>query len=512
MLFKRESGILLHPSSLPGSYGSGELGPEALRFIDFLTRMRQSLWQVLPLTPPGTAFSPYQGGSSFAGNVLLLSLDLLELRGLLDPLDTSVIDAARQEEGPLDAARLTRKKLPLLRHAAAQFLAQLEGREENEFRAFQQRQGYWLRDYARYQALQRRFDGTPWFEWPMPLRQRDAAALAEVDHDLAVNIELEEALQFLFEQQWLAVRRHANRAGVRVLGDLPIFVSHDSADVWAAQKLFQLDSAGQPLAVAGVPPDYFSASGQRWGNPLYAWDEHRREGFQWWTRRVQRTLEMTDLLRIDHFRGFAACWEIPAEEPTAIRGRWVEAPGYELLQQLVNALGPELPIVAEDLGIITDDVVALREYFGLPTMRVLQFSFTGEEKLLPHHYPRNCVAYTGTHDNDTIVGWYAGVPDQTLASPAEVAAERDRVRRYYSTDGTDIQWTCMKALLESQCAAAVFPLQDVMGLGSEARMNTPGTVGPHNWSWRFRWDQLEERMVEGLAYITRAAGRNEQLR
>lgn len=510
MLFERQSGILLHPTSLPGPYGIGELGEDAFRFVELLARMGQSLWQVLPLTPPGQGFSPYHCTSSFAGNALLLSLDDLWQRGLLEPFDSDVLEGVRSDASRLDSARVAERKTPLLRHAAAQLLGNERGEVWDAFLAFRQKQSYWLRDFARYRAIGKNVAAaswTPWMNWPFDLRSREPAALERVDRELESAIAVEEALQFLFEHAWQAVHKRANDLGLRIIGDVPIFVAHDSADVWAAQHLFRLDAAGNPTVVSGVPPDYFSKTGQRWGNPLYAWDRHRADGFEWWLRRLGRTFEMTDIVRVDHFRGLAACWEIPANEPTAIRGRWVAAPGHELLSRVRERFG-NVPIVAEDLGIITDDVDALRDAFELPSMRVLQFSFGGEEKLLPRHYPDNSVAYTGTHDNDTIVGWYHGSVEDRVADAAEVAAERDRVRRYYATDGTDIQWTCMRALLESNCAAVIFPLQDVLGLGSEARMNTPGTVGDHNWSWRFRWEQLEERMVEGLAYITREAGRN----
>lgn len=511
MLFQRESGILLHPSSLPGPFGIGELGPDAFRFIDLLVAAKQSIWQLLPLTPPGNGFSPYQSGSSFAGNPLLLSLQTLQEQGLLEPLDSSVLDALRTEVSSIDTERVLLRKTPLVRHAAAQFVAEMSPRERELFNAFREEKADWLRDYARYQAIQRSLGGKPWCHWPEPLRRRDPRALASIDVELEAAIVVEEALQYLFESQWQSVRRYANERGVRILGDLPIFVSLDSADVWTAQHLFKLDEHGMPRVVAGVPPDYFSKTGQRWGNPMYDWGQHQAEGFAWWVRRVKRTLEMADILRIDHFRGFAACWEIPSSEPTAINGQWVVAPGQALFERLQAIWGSELPIVAEDLGIITDDVVALRDRFGLATMRILQFSFGGEEKLLPRNYPRNCIAYTGTHDNDTLVGWYAGDVNGSLLLPEQVLAERDRVRRYYATDGTDIHWTCIKALLESQCAAAIFPLQDVIGLGSEARMNMPGTVGGHNWTWRFDWPAVEERMIRGLRFLTEQAGRNSRL-
>lgn len=508
MLFERESGVLLHPSSLPGPYGIGEIGPEAFYWVEHLERMHQSLWQVLPLTPPGTAASPYQGRSSFAGDTMLLSLELLAQQGLLsiDDLDGAKVDA------PLEYETLALTRGTLLRRAAVQFLSDLEGEQSDLFEEFCLTQQYWLEDYARYQAIKNARAGDDWLSWPDELRKRDPAALETVDFELRNPIQVEKALQFLFETQWQSLRRETNRRQIRIVGDLPIFVALDSADVWASQHLFRLDSSGRPTAVAGVPPDYFSKDGQRWGNPLFDWEAHEREGFEWWSRRLRRTLEMTDVTRIDHFRGFAACWEIPADEPTAINGRWVPAPGRALFEALARELGSDLPIIAEDLGIITDDVVELREAFNLPTMRVLQFSFTGEEKLLPSAYPENSVVYTGTHDNDTIVGWYSGkLEDNSTLTASELEAERDRVRRYYSTDGTNIQFTAIRGVLATRASAAIFPVQDIMGLGSEARMNTPGTVGPHNWSWRFRWDQLTPGAMETIRAITRETGRNPRL-
>lgn len=509
MLFNRESGILLHPTSLPGPYGIGDLGPEAFRFVDWLSQSRQGLWQVLPLTPVGQGFSPYYCSSSFANNVLLLSLEALLEEGWLE-LPQGALAALRSPERTLNAERVLREKLPLLRFAAARFLAHAPPARRDAFEGFQREQG-WLRDFARYVALGQRFEGRSWSDWPLELRQREPEALARVDRELAEAIAVAEVLQFLVESQWQALRAHANRHGIRIVGDVPIFVAHDSADVWAAQELFHLDEHGRPTVVSGVPPDYFAKEGQRWGNPMYAWERHREQGFSWWLARLGRTLSMADIVRIDHFRGFAACWEIPASEPTAIHGRWAPSPGKELFEHFVRRFGPDLPIIAEDLGIITDDVVALRDGFGLPTMRVVQFSFNGQEELLPRHYPRNCVAYSGTHDNDTLVGWYHGSAEGRVLDAAAIERERDQVRRYYSTDGTDIQWTCIRDLLESSCAAVIVPMQDVLGLGSEARMNTPGTVGPHNWRWRFSWDQVEERMVTTLRQLTAGARRNEHL-
>jgi 4-alpha-glucanotransferase len=507
-MFRRESGILLHPTSLPGRFGIGDLGPECISWIKFLDDAGQRLWQVLPLTPVGSGFSPYHCGSSFAGNTLLLSPERLHQQGRLSAEDLQAIELPWHSR--LEPELLMRTKLPALQKAAEHFLNSASPEERDEFESFKAAERDWLVDYARYEAIRTERGESSWTKWPSDLKRRDAATLSAVDRELERAMARVQVLQFLFEQQWQSVRRLANLRKIRVIGDLPIFVALDSADVWAAQHLFQLDADGAPKVVAGVPPDYFSKTGQRWGNPLYAWEEHERHGFQWWKRRVARTLQMTDLLRIDHFRGFAGYWEIPAHEPTAINGRWVPAPGKALFTELERSMGSPLPIMAEDLGIITDDVVELRDHFGFPTMRVLQFSFTGEERLLPHNYPENCVAYTGTHDNDTTVGWYRGnSAKDSVETAIAVEEERDRVRRYYSTNGTDIQWTCIQRLMASKVVCVIAPFQDVLGLGSEARMNTPGTVGEHNWTWRFDWPQLQPKMLETLRQITRETQRNQ---
>lgn len=503
-MFRKESGILLHPTSLPGPYGVGELGPEARRWIDVLEAATQRLWQVLPLTPTGSGASPYQSRSSFAGNPLLVSLDDLVREGLLSDDEVA---SARTPPGRYVYDSVEKAKLPLLRLAARRLLERPE--YATDFAQFCAQHASWLTDFTRFEVLKAMHDDTSWTTWPHPYRSREPAALQEFDRRHANELRTEAALQFLFETQWQRLKLNANSRGIRVMGDIPIFVALDSADVWAEQELFQLDSDGQPTVVAGVPPDYFSETGQRWGNPLYDWPKHIAQGFDWWTRRVQRTLEMTDLLRIDHFRGFAAYWEIKASEPTAVRGRWVKAPGRALLQHLKDTFSQSLPIVAEDLGIITRDVDELRDEFGLPTMRVLHFSFGGEEKFLPTHYPRHCVAYTGTHDNDTTVGWFRATPPTTDPQARKAwLSERKRMQTFFHTDGTDIHWTCIRGLLEGRAAAVLYPLQDVLGLGSEARMNTPGTSGPHNWSWRFTWDQVTPSAVETLRVITEHAGRN----
>lgn len=504
-MFKKESGILLHPTCLPGPHGIGELGPDARRFIDVLEASKQRLWQVLPLTPPGTGASPYQSRSSFAGNPLLIGLDDLLAQSLLtsEEVDSAKLPGARLNTGLVEAT-----KLPLLKRAAERFVERLTPDNRQDFDAFCKQQAYWLTDFCRYQVAKELHNGAAWNEWPRALRLRQPAALQELDTRHAKELTLVAALQYLFERQWQDLRRYANSRRIRIMGDLPIFVALDSADVWGAQDLFLLDSEGQPTVVAGVPPDYFSETGQRWGNPLYNWPRHEAQQFEWWTARVRRTLEMCDLLRIDHFRGFAAYWEIKASELTAVRGRWVKAPGHALFSHLQSAFPQGLPIVAEDLGIITDDVDELRDAFNLPTMRVLHFSFS-KPKFYPSTYPENCVAYTGTHDNDTTVGWYYRKPQEdTVEAIAALEQERHNVREFFHTDGTDIHWTCIRGVMDTKAAAVFIPLQDVMGMGPEGRMNTPGTVGEHNWTFRFEWDQLKPEMLETLRIITEQTGRN----
>lgn len=506
-MFKKESGILLHPTCLPGAFGIGELGPDARRFVDVLEAGKQKLWQVLPLTPPGTGASPYQSRSSFAGNPYLLSLEDLCTQGLLT---TSELETAKIAGGRLETDLVEQRKGPLLKRAAQRFLEAMTRTQRTDFEQFCSQQAYWLTDYARYQVAKDLHGGAAWNAWPELLRSRDTATLRDFDREQAAAIRSVAALQFLFEAQWQQLRRNANTRGIRIIGDLPIFVALDSADVWSAQHLFLLDAHGEPTVVAGVPPDYFSEEGQRWGNPLYDWPRHVASNFDWWTNRVRRTLEMCDLLRIDHFRGFAAYWEIQASEPTAVNGRWVEAPGLAFFTHLRNTFGEDLPIIAEDLGIVTDDVDELRDAFGLPTMRVLHFSFSDDEKFLPSNYPVNCVAYTGTHDNDTTVGWFTRKPDVDTPEAREaIELEQHRVRQFFETDGTDIHWTCIRGLMEGRPDAVIFPLQDVMGLGSEGRMNTPGTVGTHNWTFRFEWSQLTPAMIATLRVITEHAERNQ---
>ncbi len=496
----RSSGILLHPTSLPGPNGIGELGADARAWVDFLASAGQRLWQVMPLGPTGYGDSPYQCFSAFAGNPYLIDLEALVADGWLDRADLEPLRLLPKDR--VDFGPLIRLKTDVLGRAAAAFTA---GRTTGpsgphaDYRAFVSANASWLDDYALFMAVKESVGGGSWTGWPVGLRRRDASTLAAAAVELAPAVERYKVWQFWFFRQWGALRAYAAERGVRIIGDVPIFVSLDSADSWANPHLFHFDAEGSPTVVAGVPPDYFSATGQRWGNPLYRWDVMRSDGFRWWIERIRATLAMVDIVRIDHFRGFAAYWEIPASEPTAVKGRWVTAPGTELFEALSEAF-PDLPVIAEDLGVITPDVEALRDAFGLPGMKVLQFAFGGNanDPYLPHTYDRNCVVYSGTHDNDTTNGWYAKAPE----------SERDRVRRYLARGDDNVAWDFVRLALASTADTAVVPLQDVIGLGSEGRMNTPGQAAG-NWSWRFTWDMIPHWVAPQLREMAEVYGRTE---
>ncbi len=471
---RRRGGILLHPTSLPGPFGSGELGEEARRWLDFLSAAGQRLWQVLPLGPTGYGDSPYQSFSSFAGNPLLISMSELRDQGLLSASELGPLTELPQDR--VDFGALIPLRNGLLRRAAARFLA---AGAEPGFHAFVQANRSWLDDFVLFMALKEEHGGGIWLDWPETERSRDPRALAVARERLADRLRELAVLQYWFFSQWEALRSYAAQRDIVIIGDLPIFVALDSADTWSAQQLFDLDADGQPRNVAGVPPDYFSATGQRWGNPLYLWDRHEADGFSWWIRRVEQNLQLFDLLRIDHFRAFEAYYSIPASEPTAIRGTWLPGPGQPLFTALREHLG-ELPVIAEDLGIITPEVEALRDANGLPGMRVLQFAFGGNPRdpYLPHNHVPRSVVYTGTHDNDTTAGWYANAGEE----------ERDLARRYLGAHDEQVPWQLLRSAYASVAEMALVPLQDVLGLGSEGRMNTPGQAGG-NWSWRFSWDE-----------------------
>ncbi|NBW87205.1 MAG: 4-alpha-glucanotransferase, partial [Planctomycetia bacterium] len=491
---------------LPGSYGMGEIGPEAHRWLAHLNGMSQKLWQVLPLGPTGYADSPYQTLSTFAGNPMLVSIASLREEGLLHEEDVKnfpPLPPGHVEYGPAILARSQ-----VLHKAATSFPRRASASLKAGQTTFEEKHAAWLEDFALFSVLKTAHGGGPWVNWPSPLVQREKSALADARKKYAKEIRHAKILQFLFHHQWFALRCEAKTRGISIIGDIPIFVAHDSADVWCHPELFFLEKNGQPTVIAGVPPDYFSQTGQRWGNPLYRWSVHEDQGYAWWIARLRSTLNLYDIVRIDHFRGFAANWEIPAAESTAIHGRWVPGPGKKLFDAAHQALG-DLPIIAEDLGLITPDVDALRDELGFPGMRILQFAFGPDqpEEHRPEGYPRNSVVYTGTHDNDTTLGWYRSAPGQdSTRTAADMAEERHRVRTYLGCDGGDINWDMIALALRTPSNTAVLPLQDVIGLGAEARMNVPGRPWG-NWQWRFRWEQLRPQAEERLEGLTRAANR-----
>jgi 4-alpha-glucanotransferase len=506
MSFPRSSGILLHPTSLPGCFAIGDLGPAAFAFADFLAASGQSLWQVLPLGPTGYGDSPYACYSAFAGNTLLISPEKLLEQGLITEVDLPEITTTFSSRLDFGAAHKT--KGALLAKAFANYQRTTDTEFRSEFETFAEQNASWLDDYAMFRALKDAHDGKPWYEWERSLVKRTPEALKRPRIELHDQIEAQKFAQFIFFRQWLELKAHCNRRGIQFVGDVPIFVAHDSADVWTNPDQFKLNSDGSPVVVAGVPPDYFSKTGQYWGNPIFNWDRMLADGFKWWIDRVRATLQLVDIARIDHFRGFAACWEIPGGDKTAERGRWVEAPGRELFTTIREALG-ELPIIAEDLGVITPDVEKLRDDFGFPGMRILQFAFSSDTKNidLPHNYHQNVVVYTGTHDNDTTVGWFNSVAGEGSTRTAEqIECERKFCMKYLRTDGKRIHWDFIHAVLASVANTAIVPLQDVLGLGSEARMNLPNSTSG-NWLWRFNEEDLTDELASELREFTNLYGR-----
>ncbi len=507
MTSARRSGILLHPTSLPGRYGIGDLGSEAYRFVDFLLDTGQRLWQVLPLGPTGYGDSPYQCFSAFAGNPLLISLEKLVEEGALSPADVEDVPSFPAHE--VDYGWVIHWKIPLLRKAAADFRERAEPSARDEFHAFCQEQAPWLEDYALFMALKDAHGGATWTTWEPDIARRQPEAVRRWREQQSAAIHAHKYVQFQFFRQWWALKTHCNAHGIQIIGDIPIFVAHDSADVWAHPEMFHLDEDGSPTVVAGVPPDYFSATGQLWGNPLYRWDVLAQSGYAWWIERFRTTLTTVDIVRLDHFRGFESYWEVPGGETTAINGRWVPGPGAALFEALRQALG-HLPIIAEDLGVITPEVEALRDQFGLPGMRILQFAFGTDPKardFRPFSYPRHCVVYTGTHDNDTVVGWFTSEGSgNTTRSAEDIAAERALVLKYLGTDGHEIHWDMIRLALSSVANTAIIPLQDVLGLGSEARMNIPSRPSG-NWKWRFTPDVLTDDVRQRLWEMTDVYGR-----
>ncbi|MFO8098239.1 MAG: 4-alpha-glucanotransferase [Salinibacter sp.] len=495
---RRVSGLLLHITSLPSAYGIGDLGPAAYRFADFLTRTDQRLWQMLPLGPTVFGHSPYSATSTFAGNPLLISPEPLHEYGLVTEDDLAPLRDLPADR--VDYAQVGPRKRALLDTAYDNFAHGNSSLDEAAFDQFRSDQSAWLEAYALYAALKDVYDGAPWTDWPAPLARYEAEAVDTARSEHADTVRKHAFWQYLFHRQWTALQAYCRTRDIRLFGDVPIYVAHDSADVWAHQELFQLDAAGNPTAGAGVPPDYFSPEGQHWGNPLYRWDLMRENDYAWWTKRMRHALNRFDLVRLDHFRGFDAYWRIPDDADTAIAGEWVDGPGADFFHALEEALG-ELPVVAENLGIITDSVEALREQFDLPGMKVLQFAFDTDpsNEFLPHNYGRNEVAYTGTHDNNTTVGWWH----------EELSAKNQAFARDYldlNASSAEVHEQCLRYLMASVADRVVTPLQDVLGLGTEARMNRPGEP-EGNWRWRVTPDQLTEETEELLSRLTRLYGR-----
>jgi 4-alpha-glucanotransferase len=492
ILTRRSSGVILHPTSLPGPHGCGDLGPHAYYFVDWLQTAGQSLWQTLPLGPIGPGDSPYMGSSAFAGNPLLVALEPLQERGWLA---ASALTQDFDDE-KIDFATLVPWRLHKLREAFAGFQAHAHAHEQGALQSWLAAEQSWVADYALFMALDQAHSPALWPQWPTALAQREPAALALARVEHAQEIAFWSFVQWQFDVQWLSLKRYANERQIHLVGDLPIFIAHHSSDCWSRPDLYELDSAGNPRVIAGVPPDFFSETGQRWGNPLYNWEAMKADGYQWWIERVQRQLKLADVVRIDHFRGFAGYWEIPASEPTAVHGRWMPGPGFALFEAIEQALGRP-PIIAEDLGVITPEVVELRKRAGFPGMRILQFAFFDDasNNFLPHNYERDTVVYSGTHDNDTVRGWWASC----------TAHERAFAAQYLNTDAEQVHWAMIRACSGSVANLALYQLQDVLGLDGSHRINTPATVGC--WTWRFRWDWVQPEAAQTLLRITAANGR-----
>ncbi len=495
MLTERASGVLLHISSLPSRGGVGDLGPAAYAFADFLARAKQQYWQVLPLTPTGYGNSPYSALSAFAGNPLFISIETLALQGWLD---WSCVESLPWPGGAADFDQAERCKRPLLQQAANRFAENAQGESRARFDAFCRDNIYWLDDYASFSVLRGLFDHAGWADWPMEYAQRTPDAMSRLQSEHGDRLLAEKVIQFFFQDQWQTLRAYCAERKIRFIGDMAIFVNYDSADVWTHPEIFELDSSRKALQVAGVPPDYFSPTGQRWGNPLYRWDVLASRDFDWWDARIRRALALCDLLRLDHFRGFEAYWSIPAEDETAIRGRWMKALGTELFAHLYKELG-DLPLIAEDLGVITPEVEQMRKSFGLPGMRVMQFGFSdrGAHIHLPHLCEENMVIYTGTHDNNTTLGWWH----------TTTGGEREAVAAYLHPGDDGIVWAMMRSAATSVARLCLFPMQDVLQLDGDARMNTPAQP-QGNWTWRYHPDALQPWITEKLTALTEVSDRD----
>ncbi|MBO6523146.1 MAG: 4-alpha-glucanotransferase [Balneolaceae bacterium] len=489
MRFPRSCGTLVHPTSFPGKYGIGDFGHEARVFLDFLERTSQTIWQVLPLTPTGYGNSPYASFSAFAGNPYLISPDILVSKGLLTKAEAAKTELPAKVEVDYDKA--FSNKDALFKIASERFYANLSAGDEKEFKAFKKENTHWLDDYVLFMACALHYKKQPWNTWDKDIAQRNPEALKAYKKKFKDEIELQYWMQYEFDNQWMDLKRYANKKNIRVVGDIPIFVDHNSSDVWANPKYFEVDAQGNRVLVAGVPPDYFSETGQLWGNPQYNWKELEKDGFSWWVDRFKHMFKTCDAIRVDHFRGFDEYWEVKADEKTAIDGKWVQGPGEKLFDTILKECG-ELPIIAEDLGFVTDGVEKLRDKYAFPGMKIIQFAFDADSKnaFLPHNYVQNSVVYTGTHDNDTTIGWFNQAPE----------GEKHRVRIYTKSDGAEINWEFIRLGMLSVSDQAIFPLQDYMNLDGAHRMNFPGTSSG-NWLWRYTdamFSSLDEDRIRFL--------------
>lgn len=495
MRFPRSCGTLVHPTSFPGKYGIGDFGNEARVFIDFLKDTNQTIWQVLPLTPTGYGNSPYASYSAFAGNVYLISPDILVKKGLITPAE------AKQAELPSGTTVLYdqafSKKDKLLESASDRFYENLSKEEEKNFKAFKKENKKWLDDYVLFMACAIQYNKQPWNTWDADIAQRKPAAIKSYKAKFADRIKRIYWMQYEFNNQWVDLKKYANDNGIRVIGDIPIFVDHNSSDVWANPEYFEVDEKGNRKLVAGVPPDYFSETGQLWGNPQYNWETLEKDGFSWWVDRFKHMFKTCDAIRVDHFRGFDEYWEVAAEEETAINGRWVKGPGEKLFDTILEKCG-ELPILAEDLGFVTEGVEKLRDKYAFPGMKIIQFAFDSDSSnsFLPHNYPQNCVTYTGTHDNDTTIGWFHSAPEQ----------EKHNARTYTRSDGSNISWEFIRLGMLSVADQAIFPLQDYMNLGGEHRMNFPGKPSG-NWQWRYTNQMFAQVDREQIRFLVDLSNR-----
>lgn len=497
MKFKRSCGTLVHPTSFPTPYGMGDLGPSAYKFIDFLEQSSQSIWQILPLSPTGYGNSPYASYSAFAGNHYLISPDILLQKGLLTEEEAKSKTVPLSSEIDYETAFSIKNRL--LQSASERFYSEASKNESEEFEKFKEENEYWIHDYVVFMACLEYFNKKPWNQWEDGLTKRKEKVINKYRKLLSDRIDYHYWVQYEFFNEWFDLRNYANEKGILVVGDIPIFVDHNSADVWSHPDYFEVDKDGNRVLVSGVPPDYFSETGQLWGNPLYRWKDLEKNGFDWWIKRFEQMFSLFDAIRVDHFRGFEAYWEVDAEEKTAVNGRWVKGPGYKLFDTIKKELG-ELPIIAEDLGVLTEEVIKLRDNYNFPGMKILQFAFSDNEanSFLPHNFEnQNCVVYTGTHDNDTTIGWYK--------SATEI--EQHRAREYTRSDGSNINWELIRLGMLSVASMSIFPLQDYMNLGTEHRMNYPGTSSG-NWKWRYTPEMLEEIDQDYIRFLIKLSNRN----